>query len=198
MTWLSFVTCLTAIWDSNPQSTCWRKFVEKRKVRSSVFLTLRIPLSSLASSLLCLITYLTFGLAEMATRYSKEKYAHIRGLKNEPLSNLATDLKKRKLSEKKGEAVALPFVQVAPSSPTLSLEVTAYTPLTIVQKEKAKLEGASGTTLQLLWVVLTTWSQMTNSRACHLFLLTSWSVTIFTNWCRYAPFSSLASFCTYS
>ena len=70
---------------------------EKSKI-FCFFLTFRIPLSSLASSLLCLITYLTFDLVEMATRYSKEKYAHIRGLKNEPLSNLAADSKKQKLS----------------------------------------------------------------------------------------------------
>ena len=33
-------------------------------------------------------------LTKMATRYSKEKYAHIKGIKNEPLSQLAIDSKK--------------------------------------------------------------------------------------------------------
>ena len=97
-------------------------------------------MSSLTSSLLCLIAYLTFGLAEMATRYSKEKYAHIRGLKNEPLSNLVANSRKQKLSEEKGEAAALSSVQVAPSSPTLSLKVTAFTPPTTHSKGKGKAE----------------------------------------------------------
>nr|POE64365.1 hypothetical protein CFP56_12414 [Quercus suber] len=74
----------------------------------------------------------------MATRYSKEKYVHIRGLKNEPLSNLAANLKKWKLSKEKGEAVAFPSIQVASSSPTPSLEVTAFTPLPTYSKGKGK------------------------------------------------------------
>ena len=121
-----------------PSKYALEKIHREEKSKIVYFLTLRIPLSSLASSLLCLITYLTFGLAEMATSYSKEKYARIRGLKKKPLSNLAADSKKRKLSEQKGEAATLPFVQVAPSSPTSSLEVTAFTPLTTCSKGKGK------------------------------------------------------------
>lgn len=44
----------------------------------------------------------------MATRYNKDKYAQIKGLKNEPLSNLAANSKKRKVGEEKGETVVLP------------------------------------------------------------------------------------------
>ena len=38
--------------------------------------------------------FFLFYLAEMAIRYSKEKYARIKNLKNEPLSNLTVDSKK--------------------------------------------------------------------------------------------------------
>ena len=64
----------------------------------------------------------------MATRYSKDKYAHIKNLKNEPLANLTSDSKKRKLSGEKADTATLLSVHVAPSSPTPSLEVTAVTP----------------------------------------------------------------------
>ena len=121
-----------------PLKYVMEKIRREKKSKIVYFLTLIIPLSSLASSLLCLIAYLTFGLTEMLIRYSKEKYACIRGLKNEPLSNLAADSKKRKLSEEKGKAVALPSVQVALSSPTPSLEVTTFTPPTTRSKGKGK------------------------------------------------------------
>ena len=48
------------------------------------------------------------------------------------------DSKKQKLSEEKGETAALPSVQVAPSSPTLSLEVTTFTSPTTRSKGKGK------------------------------------------------------------
>nr|POE85055.1 hypothetical protein CFP56_40540 [Quercus suber] len=79
----------------------------------------------------------------MATRYSKEKYAHIKNLKNEPLSNLTVDSKKRKLGDEKSEAIALPPIHIAPSSPTPSLEVTGFSPLTIHAKGKGKVLGES-------------------------------------------------------
>ena len=75
----------------------------------------------------------------MATRYSKGKYARIKNLKNEPLSNLTADSKKRKLSDKKAKTAALPLVHTAPSSPTPSLEVTAFTPSTTCAKGKGKV-----------------------------------------------------------
>ena len=82
---------------------------------------------------------LNFWLAEMATRYNKEKYVHIRGLKNESLSNLAVDSKKRKLGEEKSETAILPSILIAPSSPTPSLKVTAFTPPTTRSKGKCKV-----------------------------------------------------------
>ena len=75
----------------------------------------------------------------MATKYSKEKYARIKRMKNEPLSHLDADSKKRKLSDKKGDTVVLSSVQIAPSSPTLTLEVTAFTPPTTRSKGKGKV-----------------------------------------------------------
>ena len=82
----------------------------------------------------------------MATRYNKEKYARIKNLKNEPLSNLTTDSKKRKSSDEKAKTTALPPVHTTPSSPTPSLEVTAFTPSTTHAKGKGKV-GKS------VWVV---------------------------------------------
>ena len=75
----------------------------------------------------------------MATRYSKDKYAHIKNLKNEPLANLTSDSKKRKLSDEKADTATLPSVHVALSSPIPSLEVTTVMPPIPVQKIKAKL-----------------------------------------------------------
>ena len=74
----------------------------------------------------------------MATRYSKEKYDCINNLKNEPLSNLTANLKKRKLSDEKVETAALLPIHTAPSSPTPSLEVIAFTPTTCA-KGKGKI-----------------------------------------------------------
>nr|POE62363.1 hypothetical protein CFP56_43950 [Quercus suber] len=75
----------------------------------------------------------------MSTRYSKDKYALIRDLKNEPLAKLTSNSKKRKLSDEKVDAAALPTINVAPSSPTLSLEVTAITPSLTRTKGKSKI-----------------------------------------------------------
>ena len=75
----------------------------RRKEKSKfIFAILRINLFSLASSLLCLIANLTFWLAKMATRYRKEKYARIRGMKNESLSSLVVESKKRKIGWQEG------------------------------------------------------------------------------------------------
>ena len=75
----------------------------------------------------------------MATRYSKDKYAHIKNLKNEPLANLTFDSKKRKLSDEKADTTTLPSVHVALSSPTSSLEVTVITPPITRAKGKGKI-----------------------------------------------------------
>ena len=74
-----------------------------------------------------------------AKGYSKEKYACIKNLKNEPLSNLTADSKKRKLGDEKSEAAALPHVHIAFSSPTPSLEVTSFSPPTTCAKGKGKV-----------------------------------------------------------
>lgn len=75
----------------------------------------------------------------MATRYSKDKYTHIKDLKNEPLSSLTADSKKRKLSDEKAETTVPLPIHTAPSSPTPSLEVTAFTPPTTCAKGKFKI-----------------------------------------------------------
>ena len=60
-------------------------------------------------------------------------------MKNEPLANLTSDLKKRKLSDEKVGTSAFPPIHIAPPSPTSSLEVTAATPPLIRAKGKSKL-----------------------------------------------------------
>ena len=70
--------------------------------------------------------------------YSKEKYAHIGGMKSEPLSQLASNSKRQKLYDEKGEAIVSLPVQI-PSSPTLSIEVMASTPPITRSKGKGKI-----------------------------------------------------------
>nr|POF05329.1 hypothetical protein CFP56_37634 [Quercus suber] len=75
----------------------------------------------------------------MATRYSMEKYARIRGMKNETLSQLTADLKRRKLYNEKGDAAISLSVQIIPSFSILSFEVIASTPSTTHLKGKGKV-----------------------------------------------------------
>nr|POE84857.1 hypothetical protein CFP56_72574 [Quercus suber]POF10611.1 hypothetical protein CFP56_23383 [Quercus suber] len=75
----------------------------------------------------------------MATRYSKDKYARIRDLKNEPLAKLTSDSKKRKFGDEKVDVAPSTTVNVAPPSPTPSLEVTAVTPPITRPKGKSKI-----------------------------------------------------------
>nr|POE67183.1 hypothetical protein CFP56_54130 [Quercus suber] len=75
----------------------------------------------------------------MATRYSKDKYARIRDLKNEPLAKLTSDSKKRKFGDEKVDAAPSTTVNVALPSPTPSLEVTTITPLITRPKRKNKI-----------------------------------------------------------
>ena len=75
----------------------------------------------------------------MATIYSKDKYARIKDLKNEPLAKLTFDSKKRKFGDEKVDAAPSPTVNVAPPSPTPSLEVTAVTPPLTHSKGESKI-----------------------------------------------------------
>ena len=75
----------------------------------------------------------------MATRYSKDKYACIKDLKNEPLAKLTSDSKKRKFGDENVDAAPSLTVNVANPSPTLSLEVTAITPPLTRLKGKSKI-----------------------------------------------------------
>ena len=59
-----------------------------------------------------------FVFTEMATKYSKDKYARVKGMKNEHLPQLAVETKKRKLNEEKGEITTSPIIRTVPSSPT--------------------------------------------------------------------------------
>ena len=75
----------------------------------------------------------------MATWNSKDKYARIKNLKNELLTNLTSDSKKRKLGDDKADtAVLTPSVHTTPPSPTPSLEVTATTPPITCARGKSK------------------------------------------------------------
>nr|POF20823.1 hypothetical protein CFP56_14337 [Quercus suber] len=75
----------------------------------------------------------------MATRYSKDKYACIRNLKNEPLAKLTSDSKKRKFGDEKVDAASSSTVNVALPSPSPSLEVTAVTTPITRLKGKSKI-----------------------------------------------------------
>ena len=75
----------------------------------------------------------------MATRYSKEKYVHIKGMKKEPLSQLAANLMRRKLNEENGETLVSSSIQTIMLSPTPSLEVMAITPLITSSKGNSKI-----------------------------------------------------------
>ncbi|XP_065615732.1 uncharacterized protein LOC136061637 [Quercus suber] len=77
---------------------------------------------------------------KMATRYNKDKYTHIKNLKNEPLANLTSDSKKRKLGDDKVEA-SIPNLSahVTSPSPTPSLEVTTATPSVTHARGKSKI-----------------------------------------------------------
>ena len=69
-----------------------------------------------------------FVFAEIATRYSKDKYACVKGMKNEPLSQLVVKTKKRKLNEEKGEMTTSPIIHTVTFSPTSSLEMMTFMP----------------------------------------------------------------------
>ena len=75
----------------------------------------------------------------MTTRYSKDKYARIKSLKNEPLSHITPGSKKCKLDEGKDETSILKSLFGTPSSPTPSLEMMTFSPLTMRSKKKAKI-----------------------------------------------------------
>ena len=77
----------------------------------------------------------------MATRNNKEKCARIKGMKNELLSQLFANTKRRKLHEDKGKTVVSLSIPTIPSCPTPYLEVMAITPLTT--RSKKEEEGKS-------------------------------------------------------
>ena len=76
-----------------------KKIVQEEKSR---FLILRLFLSYLID-----FQPTNLLLAEMATRYSKDKYACVKSLRNEPLSLITPRSKKHRLDEGKDETPAL-------------------------------------------------------------------------------------------
>nr|POE50108.1 hypothetical protein CFP56_73615 [Quercus suber] len=75
----------------------------------------------------------------MATRYSRDKYARIKNLKSEPLANLTSGSKKRKLGDEKAKVSLRPSAHIAPPSPTPSLEVTTISPPVTRARGKSKI-----------------------------------------------------------
>ena len=75
----------------------------------------------------------------MATKYSKDKYARVKNLKNEPLSQLTPGSKKCKLDEGKDETLAPLSLFSTQSSPTPSLEMMTFTSLATHSKGKGKV-----------------------------------------------------------
>jgi len=76
---------------------------------------------------------------EMATRYSKDKYARVKNLKSEPLSHITPGSKRCKLDEGKDKTPAPLLLFGTSSSPTPSLEMMTFSPLTTRFKGKAKV-----------------------------------------------------------
>ena len=77
-------------------------------------------------------------LAKMATRYSKDKYACVKSLKNEPLSYIIPGLKKHKLDEGNDKTPTLLLLFGTSSSPT-TLEMMSFSPPITHSKGKAKV-----------------------------------------------------------
>ncbi|KAL0011662.1 hypothetical protein SO802_006770 [Lithocarpus litseifolius] len=75
----------------------------------------------------------------MATRYSKDKYARVKSLKNEPLSQVTPGPKKHKLDEGKDETPTPLSLFGTPCSPTPSLKMMTFTPPTTRSKGKDKV-----------------------------------------------------------
>ena len=75
----------------------------------------------------------------MATRYIKDNYASINGMKNELLSQLSVEKKKSKLNEEKGEMTISPIIRTVHFSPTPSLKMMTFTPPTTRSKGKSKV-----------------------------------------------------------
>lgn len=75
----------------------------------------------------------------MATMYSKDKYARVKSLKNEPLSLLNPRSKKRKLDDGKDKTPAPLSLFGTPSSPTSSLEMMTFTLPTTCSKGNDKV-----------------------------------------------------------
>ena len=115
----------------------------------------------------------------MATRYSKDKYARVKGLKNEPVSHLTLESKKRKLDEGKDETTAPLSIFGTPSSSTPSLEMMTSLLQPLVPKEKAKLVKVFGKTLPQLLDEPTMSSLMMSLRAFLLFHLMNQSTATF-------------------
>nr|POE86858.1 hypothetical protein CFP56_24853 [Quercus suber] len=66
-------------------------------------------------------------------------YARIKNLKSEPLANLTSGSKKKKLGYEKAEVSLRPSAHIAPPSPTPSLEVTAISPPMTRARGKSKI-----------------------------------------------------------
>ena len=75
----------------------------------------------------------------MATWYSKHKYARVKSLKNEPLSQLTPGSKKCKIDEGKDGTPAPLSLFGTLSSPIPSFEMMTLTPLTTCSKGKGKV-----------------------------------------------------------
>nr|POE73343.1 hypothetical protein CFP56_40668 [Quercus suber] len=82
----------------------------------------------------------------MATRYSKDKYARVKNLKNEPLSLITPRSKKRKLDEGKDETPAFQSLFRTPS-PTPSFEMMTFSLQPHALKRRPRLAKVFRTTL---------------------------------------------------
>ena len=115
----------------------------------------------------------------MATRYSKDKYIHVKNLKNEPLSQLTPRSKKRKLDEGKDKTPTPLSLFGTPSSPTPPSRWRPSLLQPLAPKGRVRLTRVSRKILPLPLNELIMLLPTTSLEVSHPSLLTNWSSITF-------------------
>ena len=150
--------------------------VKKNTSRREKYAYLPSPFFFFVHLFLLLASLFDFFFTEMATRYSKDKYARVKGMKNEPLSQLAIETKKHKLNRRK---VRQPLLPSSVLSPLLQLRLSRWwhsrlPPL--VPKGRVRFGKEFGRTQPQLSVGLIMWLLTRTLKGCLPSNLMSWSI----------------------
>ena len=150
------VSYMSAVLDPNLLNWCWRRLLSKKRVCSFYFLmTSNFPYIDDYTLLMTrkfLYNDECLSFAEMVTRQSKDKYTHLRSMKNELRSTLAPDAKRQKFGEGKFEGPTTLALFQASISPTPPSVVVVALPSSIVAhpvthfKRKGKVGRVLGRT----------------------------------------------------